>query len=211
MGRALCTGLGLGSPDFILEATRMAGMVSPAARAKEHVCTLHLIHRGGKCVEFVGVPVFGAPAELSSPNMQSPSESQRSDPAERFLSHRASLINTVASRMTGGRTELRRGGMEEGRKEGGGKRGPGSEEATARSNDRSACGCTAALPLPLSRGEQQSDQEESRWKPPLGLNIQNASGRHSTASLNKWVNMRACGVSRLECPSQCCSPRILDT
>lgn len=29
MGRALCTGLGLGSPDFILEATRRAGIFSP--------------------------------------------------------------------------------------------------------------------------------------------------------------------------------------
>lgn len=31
MGRALCTGLGLGSPDFIFDATRMAGIFSPAA------------------------------------------------------------------------------------------------------------------------------------------------------------------------------------
>ncbi len=31
IGRALCTGLGLGSPDFIFEATRMAGIFSPAA------------------------------------------------------------------------------------------------------------------------------------------------------------------------------------
>lgn len=29
MGRALCTGLGLGSPDFMFEATRMAGIFSP--------------------------------------------------------------------------------------------------------------------------------------------------------------------------------------
>lgn len=32
IGRALCTGLGLGSPDFIFEATRMAGIFSPATR-----------------------------------------------------------------------------------------------------------------------------------------------------------------------------------
>lgn len=31
MGSALCTGLGLGSPDFIFEATRMAGIFSLAA------------------------------------------------------------------------------------------------------------------------------------------------------------------------------------
>ena len=28
MGKALCTGLGLGSPDFMFEATRMAGIFS---------------------------------------------------------------------------------------------------------------------------------------------------------------------------------------
>jgi len=62
--------------------------------------------------------------------------------------------------MTGGRTELRRGELEEGRKEGRKKKkkdqaGSDDSEATARSNDRSACGSAAALPLPLSRMEQQ--------------------------------------------------------
>lgn len=36
MGRALCTGLGLGSPDFIFEATRRAGIFSPGRLMTAH-------------------------------------------------------------------------------------------------------------------------------------------------------------------------------
>lgn len=41
MGRALCTGLGLGSPDFIFEATRMAGIFSRADRWLHAPLPLH--------------------------------------------------------------------------------------------------------------------------------------------------------------------------
>lgn len=64
MGRALCTGFGLGSPDFIFEATRMAGIFSLAAWWPHTLLRLTL--RGESCYNSARLAYDPATGECES-------------------------------------------------------------------------------------------------------------------------------------------------